>query len=38
MLADTEYYSVSCVTIKGPELKHLLNLIGVLTVNIECAT
>lgn len=31
-----QYYSVPSVTIRMPELKHLLNLIGVLTINVEC--
>lgn len=38
MLAQIQYYSVSSVTISMPELKHLLNLVGVLPINVECTT
>lgn len=38
MLAQIQYYSVASVTISMPELKHLLNLVGVLPINVECTT
>lgn len=38
MLAQIQYYSVSSVTIRMPGLKHLLNFVGLVTINVECTT